>query len=442
MIFLIILKNGYSQNSFVKSFRSKDLYRVAETRLNDFGFKFKTQESEKVFRIIFKDNTKVDTAIINKLIKSSGIISLHKSVPKDSTLSNYIQKETERIEKSNSAIKLTNDSLRAKSSENIIFYKTILNNQTNGSIIGNNYEDDYEKLKTVLSNVRNDNIVFSSYLPYLSRNYKIYDLIAFEKNEDFIFTSNMYESLNLILGNKKDYAEINIKLKQEYSENFNKHQKENYKGRQVGFFIDDEVFYCPQFRGYSVGSISMIFPTNELARYVYSVLRTTIESSITQTSTTENKLPDYYSDKYYPNIDSLYKLGVSKDELILISANSILNTPDDDRINKRNDLMNFLLDSFGENSKLNSLMQDELARRFNSVNQTVWIYYLVCLNKSSIETSDATEIELKTSAVSLLINYVFKVAKFEDKSIKDNEFIKKLQSTKDKKELKIKLEGF
>jgi len=442
LISLIIFKNGFSQDSFVKSFQDKDSFRVAETRLNDFGLKFKTQEFETIYKIIFKDNTKVDTAIINRLINSSGIISLHKSVPKDSALLNYIHEETEGIEKSNYVIEQTNDSLRAKSSENIIFYKTILNNQTGNAVIGNNYKADYEKLNVVLSDIRNENILFSSYLPYLSRNYEIYDLMAFEKKRDFVFTSNMYESMDLILGNKRDYAEIKFKLKQEYSEKLNKHQKENYKGKQVGFFIDDELFYCPTFGGYSVSSISIFFPTNELARYAYSVLKSTKESSITQASAIENKLPDYYSDKYYPNIDSLHKSGVSMDELILMSANSILSTPDDDRINKRNDLMNFVLDGFGNDSKWNSLMQDELASKFNSVNQMVWAYYLVCLSKSSVETLDTTEVELKISAVTLLIDYIFKVARFEDESIEDNEFLKELKSSKSKEELKTKLEGF
>lgn len=441
LITLITCENGFSQNSFVKSFQDKDSFKIATKRLNDFGLKFKTQESETSFRIIFKDQSKVDTTIINKLISSSGIISLHIAIPTDSTLLKYVFEETEKIESSNSEIKQTNDSLRSEKSEDIIFYKTIVNNQINSTVIGNNYKADYEKLNAVLSNVNNDDILLSSYLPYLNRNYELYSLIAFQKNADFSFTPNMYESLDLVLGNKRDYAEIKIKLKQEYSEIFNNHQKENYKNREIGFFIDNELFYCPIFGGYSVSSISMIFPTNELAKYAYSVLKTTKESSIVQTVTNENKLPDYYSDKYYPNIDSLYKTGVSEDELILISANAILKTPDDDRISKRNDLMNFLLDRFGKDSKLNLLMQVKLARKFNSVNQMVWAYYLVCLSKASVEMPDATEIELKTRAVELLIDYVFKVAKFEDKSIEENVFLKELQSTKNKKELKTKLEG-
>jgi hypothetical protein len=425
----------------VKSFQDKDSFTIAKTRLTDFGLKYKTQELETGYRIVFKDNSKVDTVIINKLINSSGIIRLHKAVQKDSILLSRIYAETDKIEKLYSDIKQINDSLRDKKNEDIVFYKTMLNNQINSSVIGNNYKADYKKLNSILSSIRNKDIIFSSYLPYLSRDYEIYDLIAFEESDDYFFTSNMYESLDLILGNKRDYAEIKIKFKQEYSERFNMHQKENYKGKQVGFFIDDELFYCPTFGGYSVSSISMIFPTNESAKYAYSVLKTTQESSITKSSTNDNKLPDYYSDSYYPNIDSLHKAGVSMDELVLISANSILNTPDDDRINKRNDLLNFILDRFGNDSKWNSLMQDELARKFNSVNQMVWAYYLVCLSKSSVEEPESTEIELKTKAVSLLIDYVFNVAKFENKSIVDNEFLKELQSTKNKKELMIKLDG-
>lgn len=442
LVSLLILQNGFSQDSFVKSFQDKKSFEIAKTRLNDFGLKFKTQESENHFKIIFKDNSKVDSVIISKLINSSGIIRLHKTIEKDSTLLSLIYKETGKIETENPRIKQINDSLRVKKSDDIIFYKTMLNKHTNSVVIGNNYKADHENLNAILSSIENVDILFSSYLPYLSRDYEIYDLIAFEKVEDFILTSNMIESLDLTMGNKRDYAELKINLTQEYSEKFNKHQMENYKSKQVGFFIDDELFYCPTFGGYSVSSMSMIFPTNKSAQYVYSVLKSTKDLSITQASTKENKLPDYYLDKYYPNIDSLHKTGVGIDELVLISSNSILNTPDDNEISKRNDLMSFVLDRFGNNSKLNPLMQDELARKFNSVNQMVWAYYLVCLSKSSIETPGLTGIELKTSAVSLLLDYVFNVARFEDKSILENEFIKELHSTKNKKELKIKLDEF
>lgn len=116
-------------------------------------------------------------------------------------------------------------------------------------------------------------------------------------------------------------------------------------------------------------------------------------------------------------------MGAETNELILISANSILSTPDDDRIIKRNDLVDFLLDQFGDNSKRSSLIQDGLATKFYSISPMVWAYYIVCLSKAFVENPNVSVKEIIAIAVGLLIRYIFKVAGFESSSIESIEFL-------------------
>ncbi len=68
LIFILILQNGFDQGSLKKSFQDKNSFKIAKTRLNDFGLKFKTQESESQFKIIFKENSKVDSVKMWKRI--------------------------------------------------------------------------------------------------------------------------------------------------------------------------------------------------------------------------------------------------------------------------------------------------------------------------------------------------------------------------------------
>lgn len=170
--------------------------------------------------------------------------------------------------------------------------KTIVNTHDNSVVIGNTFKDDHKKLNSILSTITNEEIIFTLYLPYLGRDYGIYDVLAFENSIDFTFSSDMYASVELIMGNKRDYTKLVIKLKPEFSEVFNMHQIENYKRGQVGCFIDRELFYCPMITGCPIRSLSLIFPSNELARFVYSVIKSTTQTLVSQASIVENKLPE------------------------------------------------------------------------------------------------------------------------------------------------------
>jgi hypothetical protein len=436
LIVLFLLNSSCSRKEYVKSFQNKNMFNTSVNRLTDFGYKFKTRESDSNYEIVFKNFSKIDTTLVNELINSSGIINLHRAINKDSNLINIVLRETEKIEKLNSDIKTTNDSLRQKKSSKIIFYKTFLNNQTGNPVIGIHYAKDYSQLKEVLETVYTDDIFFSSYLPYLNRNKGIYELFAFEQKEKYQITSQMIESLNLEQGNKRDYPLIEIKLKPDFQEQFNKLQIENFKNRKVGFFLDNELLYCPTFGGYSIGRISIHFPTDDLAKAAYSVLKNSKENTIKKATKTENKLPNYYADNYYPNMDSLLKAGKSIESLVLLAADAVLKTPHDDKVEKRNDLFNFIIDWFQKKSNRSGLIKDNLAMKLYSIDDIVWGYYVVCMSKSAIEKPNAKDIDTKTDAVSDLIKYISTVAKFEDDSITNNEIFKELEASIIEKKLK------
>jgi hypothetical protein len=202
---------------------------------------------------------------------------------------------------------------------------------------------------------------------------------------------------------------------------------------RIGFFIDNELVYCPMvIMPISKGLIPMYLPSADKAKSIYTILSAKGQKK----AIIEEQLPDYYDDNYYPDGESLFKLNVPVDSILLLYANAILSTPDDYHINKRNEIFNEILNWFHNNSgkeyliftksQNSEIIPDSYALKISANNNMSIIpYYQVCLAKTLIENRNLSDIEIKIKATEYLIKYIFNKSNFGEYSSISYQLIKK-----------------
>jgi len=167
---------------------------------------------------------------------------------------------------------------------------------------------------------------------------------------------------------------------------------------------------------------------------------------------------DYHNADYYPDAQSLFEQNVPIDSILLLLANAILSTPDDNEVNKRNDILNDIMGWFLNNSEKEYLLgkkSDEKKgleldnytlkigcadtvqfgdEKFFTYDGNIVVYYIVCLTKVITENRDLSDTEIKIKATEHLIEYIFNKANYTEHSIlsyekiEQNEFLQNLKS--------------
>jgi len=219
-------------------------------------------------------------------------------------------------------------------------------------------------------------------------------------------------------------------------------------GSQMGIFFNDELISAP-IVPYAIekGLVTIYISSQDKAELVYKSL-----GGKNKRAFVEKKRPDYHNDDYYPDGKSLAEQNVSVDSIFLLFANSILSTPDDYTIEKRNDILNDILDWFlkysekeyllGEKSeKEKGIEPNSYTLEISSYDQSIVPYYIVSLTKAFTENRNLSDAEVKIKATEYLVEYVFQKANYTEdgtlsyEKIKQNKLLKSLKNKKNIKRL-------
>jgi len=249
---------------------------------------------------------------------------------------------------------------------------------------------------------------------------------------------------------RNDYAEnytININLKERYWKYFHS-ITEKLVGSQMAVFLNDELIFAP--------TVNM--PINKGFIGIYSLSQNKTEliyrnlGGKGKIKAFDKKMPNYYNDDYYPNAQSLFEQNIPIDSILLLLANAILSTPDNNMIGKRNEIFGEVFEWFLKESEKQYLLGEKsnggkdiepnsytLKIAESGINTVM--YYIVCLTKAFTENKNLSDTEVKIKATEYLIEYIFQKANYTENStlsyekIKQDKFLKSLKNKRNIKRL-------
>jgi hypothetical protein len=162
----------------------------------------------------------------------------------------------------------------------------------------------------------------------------------------------------------------------------------------------------------------------------------------------------------FPGVDSLLKINISDSEklvlskdypenwkkvenVVFIGTNLILTTPDDNTIDRRNEMMGFVIE-WSEKGKYNLPSNDNLGQKFMEIENSLWAYYVICLSKCYLQNRnpELSNNELKLKAIELLIYYISDTNHITDNgelnysSVKQSDFLNEMIGAKKANKLK------
>jgi hypothetical protein len=288
---------------------------------------------------------------------------------------------------------------------------------------------------------------------------KIYKLVTDTVHENYLLPNyhiepTLYGKISKKMIENIEYEKekfiVTIELKKKYWAYYES-ITEKLVGSQMAIFFNDELISTPLVLFViKKGGLNLRLSSKDKGELIYK--------SLGGKKLAEKSIPDYYNEDFYPNGKLLFEQNVSIDSIFLLYANAVLSTPDNHAVNKRNDILNEIMDWFLKNSKKEYLLGEKPEREKNITpnsytlkigcadtikvgdekkfiyEQSIVVYYIVCLTKAITENRNLSDTEAKIKATEYLIEYIFQKTNYTEsnilpyKKIEQSEFLKSLKN--------------
>ena len=260
-------------------------------------------------------------------------------------------------------------------------------------------------------------------------------------------SKEMIKKIDIEKGHEQGSFRVNINLKEKHWV-YLKLITERLVGSPIGIILNDELIGSPVVNmPISKGMLGFNLSSKDKAELIHKSLSGKDKNRVF----TNKKLPDYYNEDYYPNGKYLFEQNIPIDSIFLLYANAILSTPDDNTIDRRNDIFNDILDWFFKHSEKEHLLGkkseekkdielNSYTLKISTYDPNIVPYYIVCLTKVFTENRNLSDVEVKIKATEYLIGYIFQKANYTEHSILSYEKIKQdkfLKSLKSKKNINV-----